>query len=93
MAIILNCEESTSIGLDDLTYSLEHELKMRDDESLIQCAPLLRRLGNNKTFLSSIIASQLRSGAPAPDALVRFPEPVLELYKGDDFLVRAYASG
>lgn len=89
MAIILNCDDLSSIGLDDLTQSLEHDFKMQEDEHLVECAPLLRRLGNNRTFLSFFIASQLQKGAPVASTLSRFPEPALELYNGKDFLVRA----
>jgi len=89
MAIVLNCDDTASINLDDLTHSLKHDFVMRDDESLVQCAPLLRRLGNNKAFLSSYVASKLQTGTPVPRTLARFPEPSLELYSTNDFLVRA----
>ena len=89
MSILLNCEDTASIGLDELTYGLEHEIKTRDDESLIECAPLLRRLGNNKTFLASSIAAQLKSRISAHSLMTPFPEPSLELYSSKDFQVRA----
>ncbi|HGM6612702.1 TPA: hypothetical protein ACKQAH_001629 [Stenotrophomonas maltophilia] len=61
MPIRIEDTSQDSIGLMELVdYLHDSAFDPRDQESMISVAPVLRKLGNNQTFLSEIICKELK---------------------------------
>jgi len=61
MPIRVNDTNSTAINLSDLVEHLQQEpFDPRDHASMLDVAPMLKRLSNNRTFLSDLICEELK---------------------------------
>ena len=61
MALTLTSEATDSIGLEEIMEALKRDVDFRDQQSIAKSAHLLRRLGNNRTFVTDFINKELVS--------------------------------
>lgn len=62
MPIVIETSESDVIQLDDLVEHLMAEkIDTRDHDAMIAAGPMLKKLGNNKTFIADLALAELKS--------------------------------
>lgn len=90
MPLMLQCEESDAIELDDFVEALDEAgLDARDPEALAAQAPLLKRLANNERFLGDCIVRELETRFADQRAINSYGVQVLMLHRTPSYFIRA----
>jgi hypothetical protein len=87
-------EANDSIGLDDLVqYLNDAKIDTSDDHSMIEAGPMLKRLGNNRTFLSDLALGELKTRTKLGAGANRYGPQVIMLTtptgRDEKFFLRA----
>lgn len=62
MPRVISCPQQDAIELDDVVeYMFEQRIDTQDEDSFAEAAPMLKRLSNNRRFLSDMVANELKS--------------------------------
>jgi hypothetical protein len=90
MPLTINCDkEDTAIELAELVESLQGRFDPRDEEGLVEWAPALRRLANNRSFLGDLAIDELKHHCAGQTARNQFTAQVILLHGQEDFVIRA----
>jgi hypothetical protein len=91
MPVQIDCPSNGSaIELPELVEALEEGFDPRDEESMAQWAPHLRRLANNRRFLGDLVIEELKQHCGGQTARNQYSAQVVLLYGGSrKFLLRA----
>jgi hypothetical protein len=61
MPIVRPCDDTNAIELGDLVaYLNDVKIDPRDDDAMLDAAPMLKQLANNKTFIADLALKELR---------------------------------
>lgn len=88
MPIKINLDHITeSISLDECYEKLiESKFDPTDEESFFEVAPILKKLSNNKTFLSEFMLEELKSSCSGQDKINNYTSQVIMLKPPDESL-------
>ncbi|MGQ0559895.1 MAG: transposase [Sphingosinicella sp.] len=91
MARVIPCEETASIELGELIEALNCDrFDPADEESFAACAPMLRRLANNRFFLAELAVSELKDRCGRQSLENRYSSQVIMVHRASDkFFIRA----
>ncbi|UHH09653.1 transposase [Luteimonas fraxinea] len=93
MPLTIACDETKAADLDEVVeYMFENKISPEDQASLMEAAPMLRRLANNKSFLAEMVCEELKSYDTLQSSN-NYSAQVFMLYrpqrKGQSFFMRA----
>jgi hypothetical protein len=94
MPLIIHSDAEETIGLDELVERLvERKLDTTDTESMLEAGDLLKKLGNNRTFLGDIALEELKGRTGLDNFDKSYGPQVMMLVPPDDgdrgFFIRA----
>jgi hypothetical protein len=89
MAITVECNDEGSLGLEEFVEHVRAHLEPRDLDSALGCAPQLRALSNNKTFLVQAFNSRLSDYGKLSNPRGYAPHSFNLFTASRDFYVRA----
>ena len=91
MARVIACEETRAITLGDVVQALNDEaFDPSDEESFAACAPLLKRLSNNRDFLAEIATAELKDRCATQTLENRYSSQVIILHRASEkYFIRA----
>ncbi len=91
MTLLLDGGAGAAIGPDELVATLaDCAIDVRDEDAFASLAPLLARIGRNKTFLAELAVDELKSRCRAQSATHGYGAQVFVLrVPGARFMVRA----
>lgn len=94
MPLVIDCPDEDAIELADLVeYLNEARIDTTDQESMIEAAPMLRRLGRNRTFLADMALAELKQRRNLRGSANSYSPQVMMLYGpkqvSQNFFVRA----
>ena len=88
MTLVLESAATGTIGLNDFLEHLEHDLDVRDAESLAEAAPAFKRLLNNRRMLRDFIDAELHNWRAGKTDHEYFSHTIV-LARRQHFFVRA----
>lgn len=91
MPRIIECHDTSAISLGDCVAALEAQgFDPQEEDSLLSAARLLRRLGNNRTFLGDLLLEELKSRHNEVGSATSYgPQVVILSQLGGEFFLRA----
>jgi hypothetical protein len=91
MPRVIDYADDTAISLGDCIAALEQRgFDPAEDESLLGAAQLLRRLGNNRSFLGDLLLEELKARHDKDDSASAYgPQVVMLSDLGGEFFLRA----
>jgi hypothetical protein len=94
MPIIIDTDETQAIGLEDLVEYLHQEkIDTLDNDSMVSAGFMLKRLANNRTFLSDLALQELKDRKNLGAAANRYGPQVIMLHppmrQKQNFFLRA----
>ena len=82
--------EEEAISLEELVAILDASgFDPRDEDSLCEMAPYLRKLGNNRTFLADLAIRELKNGLAFQARQNSYGAQVILLHRADNYFLRA----
>lgn len=88
MPVHIDIDSDETTSLEDYLEYVRTEVDISDDESIIDSAPMLKALSNNRTFLAEQVNKELNDIANLQDDN-RYSAQVIMLGMGKDWFVRA----
>lgn len=94
MPIVIDAKETDAIELEELVeYLNDAKIETSDNDSMIEAGPMLKRLGNNRTFLSDLALHELKTRSKLGAGSNRYGPQVIMLTtptrRNEKFFLRA----
>jgi len=91
MPRIISCPQDNAIELGDLIEALnDPRFDPRDEDSFAAAGPLLKQLGNNRTFLADVALAELKDRCRRQSAGNRYSSQVIMLHRASEkYFIRA----
>lgn len=90
MPRVIQTDAEEKIELGDLIEALQSgHFDARDEDNFASWAPMLKKLSNNRTFLTDVVVSELKDRCNGQITNNQYSSQVILLHSGSSFMIRA----